>query len=51
MPINLPAADYSHALQGRVVVMLYAHTADNCLRPYQQPIPCWLQEAAFAFVS
>lgn len=48
MPVYLPAADYSHALQGRVV-MLYAHIADNCPRPYQQPIPCWLQEAAFVF--
>jgi TnpA family transposase len=40
------AADYSHVLQGRGVT-LYAHTADNCLRLHQQPIPCRLREAAF----
>ena len=46
VPVNLLAADYSHVLQGRGVT-LYAHTADNCLRLYQQPIPCRLREAAF----
>jgi TnpA family transposase len=46
VPVNLLAADYSHVLQGRGVT-LYAHTADNCLRLHQQPIPCRLREAAF----
>jgi TnpA family transposase len=46
VPINLLTADYSHVLQGRGVT-LYAHTADNCLRLHQQPIPCRLREAAF----
>jgi TnpA family transposase len=46
VPVNLLAADYSHVLQGRGIT-LYAHTADNCLRLYQQPIPCRLREAAF----
>jgi TnpA family transposase len=47
VPVNLLAADYSHVLQGRGVT-LYAHTADNCLRLHQQPLPCRLREAAFA---
>jgi TnpA family transposase len=47
VPINILAADYSHVLQGRGVT-LYAHTADNCLRIHQQPIPCRLREAAFS---
>ena len=46
VPVNLLAADYSHVLHGRGVT-LYAHTADNCLRLHQQPIPCRLREAAF----
>jgi TnpA family transposase len=46
VPVNLLAADYSHVLQGRGVT-LYAHTAANCLRLHQQPIPCRLREAAF----
>ena len=45
-PVNLCAADYSHVLQGPGAT-LYAHTADNCLRRHQQPIPCRLREAAF----
>jgi TnpA family transposase len=47
VPINILAADYSHILQSRGVT-LYAHTADNCLRIHQQPIPCRLREAAFS---
>ena len=47
VPVNILAADYSHVLQGRGVT-LYAHTADNCLRIHQQPIPCRLREAAFS---
>ena len=46
VPVNLLTADYSRVLQGRGVTR-YAHTADNCLRLHQQPIPCRLREAAF----
>jgi TnpA family transposase len=46
VPLNLLAADYSHVLRDRGVT-LYAHTADNCLRMHQHPIPCRLREASF----
>jgi TnpA family transposase len=46
LPLNLLAADYSHVLRDRGVT-LYAHTADNCLRMHQHPIPCRLREASF----
>jgi TnpA family transposase len=50
VPLNLLAADYSHVLRDRGVT-LYAHTADNCLRMHQHPIPCRLREASFVIAG
>jgi TnpA family transposase len=46
VPVDILAADYSHLLYGRGVT-LYAHTGENAMRVYQQPIPVRLREATF----
>ena len=46
VPVDILAADFSHLLHGRGVT-LYAHTGENAMRLYQQPIPCRLREATF----
>ena len=46
VPVDILAADFSHLLHGRGVT-LYAHTGENAMRLYQEPIPCRLREATF----
>jgi len=46
VPVDILAADFSHLLHGRGVTLL-AHTGENAMRLYQQPVPCRLREATF----
>src|SRR6202043_2219448 len=47
---NLPASPNA-TRSSMDSISLHWNTSPHCLRLYQQPIPCWLREAAFVLDS